>query len=495
MFLRWLFLRLLGVVYLIAFASLAVQLAGLVGEHGILPIRELLTQARDAYGTGAYHVLPTLLWLSSSDTVLSLLSWGGAALSLLLIAGIAPVPVLILLWAFYLSLTVAGQVFLEFQWDALLLETGLLACLYAPLRSTFAVPPATFEVRAHAEPNPVVRWVLWSLTYKLTFLSGVTKILSGDTTWANWTAMTYHYETQPIPAWTSWYAHQLPARLHYWSVPGMFAVEVVAPFAVFLPPRFRRTRFVACLAMILLQVMIDATGNYGFFNPLAIVLYLTLLDDHTLGRVSFLRSPTPSSAAEKEGPRSEPAAWRVATSVVAMAIAFVSLLTLFREMGMTLAPVEGKTASSVLGWLAPFRSINGYGLFRVMTTERPEIIIEVSADGQTWKEYEFRWKAGDPMRRPRFVEPYMPRLDWQMWFAALNPRSAQYWLAALLERILGGEPAVLRLLGPNPLSGPPRFARLAYYDYRFSTRAERAATGAWWERKFVGQLTAPIPAR
>src|SRR5207249_3575476 len=129
---------------------------------------------------------------------------------------------------------------------------------------------------------------LWSLAFKLTFLSGVTKIVSGDPTWANWTALTYHYQTQPIPAWTSWYADQLPARIHYWSVPVMLAIELIAPFGIFLPARFRRTRLAACVAMILLQVGIGATGNYGFFNLLTIVLYLALLDDGTVHRLASI---------------------------------------------------------------------------------------------------------------------------------------------------------------------------------------------------------------
>ncbi len=152
----------------------------------------------------------------------------------------------------------------------------------------------------------------------------------------------------------------------------------------------------------------------------------------------------------------------------------------------------GEWAAGILDWFSPFNSINGYGLFRVMTTERPEIVIEVSEDGNAWKEYEFRWKAGDMMRRPRFVEPHMPRLDWQMWFAALDPPSAQGWLSRLVMRMLEGEAAVLDLLGPNPLPAPPRYARLVYYQYHFTSSAERAKTGAWWKREFVGYLTDTI---
>jgi len=482
---RWVFLRLLGVVYLIAFVSLAVQITGLVGEHGLLPVRELLAQLHARDGASAYYIAPTLVWLSPSDAWLSSLCWGGAAASLLLIAGIAPSVTAALLWLLYLSLTVAGQLFLEFQWDSLLLETGLLAVLYAPL---------TWREDAHtdAEPPVVVRWTIWLLTFKLTFLSGITKVLSGDPTWANWTALSYHYETQPLPTWTSWYFYQLPPSAHYWATGATLLIELVASWLIFLPPRFSRARLTACVLMILLQIAIGATGNYGFFNILTIVLYLSLLDDATLARF------VPARIASNWRPDSPVVAaqwWRVGVNVVAACIALLSVMTLFREMDRTRAvqgPFDRGWPRMVLTSVAPMNSINGYGLFRVMTTQRPEIIVEVSADGTLWKEQEFKWKPGDGARRPRFVEPHMPRLDWQMWFAALDPFSAQEWLVRLAEELLAGEPAVTELLGPNPLNGRPRYVRFAYYQYHFTSSSERARTGSWWKREFVTYLTNPI---
>ena len=457
---RQLFLRLLGLVYLIAFVSLAVQIAGLVGAHGLLPVE----------------------W-PNSDLLLAALSWGGAAVALLLMAGIAPAASAALLWAVYLTLTIAGQVFLEFQWDALLLETGLLAILYAPFtwRSRVATDP---------EPPAMVRWVLWFLAFKLTFLSGITKILSGDRTWANWTALTYHYETQPIPAWTSWYAHQLPASVHYWSTAGMFVIELLVPWLVFLSPRFRRVRAAAAALMASLQAGIAATGNYGFFNLLTIVLYVALLDDGMLAPPQ--RRPAPEL---RLGPTNAGKLWQLFASGAAMVIACFSVMTVSREIDVTWgrpSVFSQLWSPSALAIVAPLDSINGYGLFRVMTTDRPEIVIEASADGDSWKEYEFRWKAGDVQRRPSFVEPHMPRLDWQMWFAALDPRDAQVWLGALVRRLLDGDEAVTRLLAPNPLGAPVRCVRLVYYHYYFTTRAERAVSGAWWKRERAGVLTNAI---
>ena len=481
---RWLFLRLLGLVYFIAFASLAVQITGLVGEGGILPVGEFLRRAHEVYGSQAYRLLPTLVWLSPSDAFLSILCWSGMLTSLLLVAGIAPIASAALLWILYLSLTIAGQVFLQFQWDGLLLETGFLAILYAPLslRSRLDLDP---------EPPAIVRWVIWGLAFKLTFLSGITKRLSGDPTWAQWTALSFHYETQPIPTWTSWFIHQLPLSIHHWSAAAMFVIELGVPWLIFAPARFRRVRFAACALMIGLQVGIAATGNYGFFNPLTIVLYLALLDDRTLE--SLL--PRRVERKERANDRLSASIWRITVSVVALGIAALSVLTLFREIDVTRGGrglIAGEWSDRILDSISPFSSINGYGLFRVMTTDRPEIVIEVSEDGRTWKEYEFRWKAGNVMRRPRFVEPHMPRLDWQMWFAALDPDSAQSWLGRLLARLLDGDVAVMNLLGPNPLAGRPRYARLAYYRYHFTSSAERANTGAWWKREFLGYLTDTI---
>jgi hypothetical protein len=487
---RWVFLRLLGAVFLVAFVSLAVQVAGLVGDDGILPVRDYLAGAHEAVGARAYRLLPTLLWLAPGDPLLLGLAWGGAGLSVLLIAGIAPVPVLFLLWLFYLSLSVGGQVFLGFQWDALLLETALLAIFFAPRG---LLPRPSREAR----PSPVLRWCLWLLLFKLMFLSGVTKLASGDPTWRDWTALTYHYETQPLPAPTSWFMHQLPAWFQRLSVGFTFAVEIAAPLAIWVPERLRALRRVACGLMVGFQLLLIATGNYGFFNYLAIALCLLLLDDAVWRRVlprTLVRRF--DAAPHAEAPRG----WRVARAVAAGVVLPLSLLAMLREVAVTASRGPGTPglawSEALLGWVAPLRSINGYGLFRVMTTERPEIAIEATVDGEHWRELPFRWKPGDPRRAPRFVAPHQPRLDWQMWFAALHPPGSRDWLFALAARLLEGSPPVRALLGEDPFRGERlRELRLLLYDYRFTTPAERAATGAWWVRERRLDLTGPIALR
>jgi len=476
---RWLFLRLLGVIYFIAFVSLAGQITGLVGEHGILPARTFLERAHALYGGDAYRLFPTLCWLEAGDAMLRALCWGGAVLALLVVAGVAQAPVLALLWLCYLSVSVAGQTFLWFQWDALLLETGLLAICYAP---TQLVP----SLRQERAPSDAMRWLVWWLLFRLMFLSGITKLASGDPTWRNLTALDYHFWTQPLPPWTAWYAHWLPAWTHRGMLLTVFGIELVVPWLILVPERLSRVRLrlVAAALLAFGQLGIALTGNYGFFNALALVLCVPLLDDSTLRRVL----PLTLAAGEPE-PR-----WKQRTiRVLVPVIVVLSTLAFAREIVQTLPGARGALDNPLLEVVEPLRSINGYGLFRVMTTERPEIVIEGSVDSVAWREYGFRWKPGDVARRPRFVAPHQPRLDWQMWFAALDPEGARAWLGSLLGHLLRGTPEVVSLLGENPFpTGPPRYVRLAYYRYRFSTPAERARTGAWWQRELAGYLTGPL---
>jgi hypothetical protein len=143
----------------------------------------------------------------------------------------------------------------------------------------------------------------------------------------------------------------------------------------------------------------------------------------------------------------------------------------------------GAALSSAYRWLQPFRTINSYGLFAVMTTERPEIIVEGTSDGKSWEPYEFRYKPGDLRRAPAFVAPHQPRLDWQMWFAALGSVDQNPWFLHLLHSLLQGSPAVEALLETNPFPDkPPLAVRAIEYDYHFTNLELRAASGDWWNR-------------
>ena len=479
---RWLFLRLLGVVYLIAFVSLAVQVSGLIGPSGLLPAGPYLDWARSIYGAHAYRVLPTLFWLGAGDTPLRLAAWTGAGLAALVMAGVAQRGALTGAWALYLSLAVVGQDFLSFQWDALLLEAGLLAILWAP--------PGWRPRREAPPPSVAVRWLLVFLLFKLMFLSGATKLLSGDPTWRDLTALDYHFETQPLPTWVGWYAHQLPSWSHRAATAVMFVIELGAPWLLFAPGRLRSLRHAGVAALVLLQSGIALTGNYGFFNLLAVVLCVPALDDATLGHVLPFRIAAAAPTARWRG---------LALLGVVPLIALVSALSAWAELAYTASGGRGAElfpawGATILEGVGPLRSFNGYGLFRVMTTERPEIVVEGSRDGHRWTEYELRYQPGPLTRAPGLVAPYHPRLDWQLWFAALDPMRGLPLLQSLSQGLRAGTPAVVALVGHNPFpGGPPRFIRFAVYDYRFTTRTERSRSGTWWARELRGYLPEAAP--
>ena len=482
-----LFLRALGGIYAIAFMSLAVQVAGLAGPNGILPADALLGALRTQMGAERYWQVPTIFWLTgTSDGLLQAAAWIGVAIGVAVLAGVAPRLGLVLCFALYLSLASVCRTFLNFQWDALLLETGFLALpltprgLWRPLRDAQEPPRWTILL---------VRFLL----FRLMFSSGVVKLASGDPTWWSLRALDVHYFTQPIPTWTAWFAQQLPATFQTASVAIMFVIELGAPFLLFLPRRFR---LAGCALLLFLQVLIAATGNYAFFNLLTMALCLVAIDDAAWPawlrrRAEPLREP--GDCAHLAPARSRPRRIAAVSIVVVAALLETAVMTSRWHAEMP-RPIPALVRAAA--WLQPLRVINAYGLFAVMTTTREEIEIEGSDDGVNWLAYGFRYKPGDVDRRPVFVAPHQPRLDWQMWFAALSDFRRQPWLQSFMARLLQGSPEVLALLDSNPFPDhPPRYVRALLYDYRFTDGATRASTGAWWTRTPAGEYAAPMSLR
>jgi len=469
----WAFRRLLGFTYLVAFASLAIQIVGLVGEDGIEPARTYLERVREfadqsEIGVDRFRRWPTLLWIDAGDRALQLVCLGGAGLAALLTAGLAPIFILPLLWLAYLSLFVVGAGFLSYQWDTLLLETGLLAILIAPLVWRDRLSTAR-------DPPRLSRWLLWWLIVRLMAGSGAIKLASGDPTWRQLTALTFHFETQPIPTPVAWYAHQLPAWVDRSATAVMLGIELLAPLLILLP---RRPRVLSAALLAGLQAVFAVTGNFAFFNLLAASLCVLLIDDAALGRLAQRRH-LPATDVK----RLEARAGRWLRLAAACVVLPVSVLAFARSFGIDLGGVP--IVPRVAEFVAPAGSVNTYGLFAVMTTTRTEIVIEGSDDGLTWSAYEFRYKPGDVARRLPWVAPHQPRLDWQMWFAALGDWETEPWLHDFCARLLEGSPSVLRLVGDNPFEGQrPRYVRAVRYRYRFTD----AASGQrdWWTREPLG---------
>jgi len=481
------FLRSLGGIYLIAFLSLWMQLDGLIGERGILPVAEFLSAAREHFGGQALFHWPTLCWLNSSDAFLHFLCGAGAIVSVLLMAGLMPVVSLLLLFVFYLSLATAGQTFLGFQWDILLLETGFLAIFFAPVRWRLGGD-------GRASFSRIGHFLLKLLLFKLMVMSGVVKLTTGDDSWGwvdgsfHWSALTaldYHYWSQPLPTIFAWWADKSPEWFKHFSVAFCLFVEIIVPLFIWAP---RRLRHIACALLILLQVLIALTGNYCFFNLLTIALCLLLIDDAVVGTARCaVRGPRSARAL----PERVCAYAATAVLVVTLPINAMLIFSAFKQQTPWPRPI------AIIGdYVEPFRIVNGYGLFRVMTKSRPEIILEGSADGVDWLPYEFKWKPGDVNQPPHWVAPHQPRLDWQMWFAALGTYRQNPWLAGLAMGLLQDNPDVIRLLAHNPFpENPPRYLRATFYDYNFTSRDEHRATGAWWKRENQGEYFPPVSLR
>ncbi len=454
----FLFLRLFGLIYLAAFISFGVQAVGLIGGHGILPLPDLVHVVTDRVGWERFFLMPMVFWLNASDFAIQAVCWGGAALSLMLVFNLLPRVSLVLLFVLYLSLFHAGQVFMSFQWDTFLLEAGFLALLLS-----FA-------------PRPGI-WLLRWLLFRFMFTSGVVKLASGDPNWWNLSALSYHFLTQPLPTPLAWYAAQLPSAVLKFATGGTFIIELIVPFLIFCP---RRPRFVAAFAILALQACILVTGNYNWFNLQTMLLCLPLFDDAALQKilprrlVRFLPVRT-----AYEAPRR---AVTAVVGVVAVLIVFCGLVAMDQRFGGRPPAV----AQAVAGVVEPLQLVSAYGLFAVMTTKRDEIVIEGSDDGVEWREYEFRYKPGDVARGPGWNIPHQPRLDWQMWFAALDDPRHLPWFWHLLQRLLENEPTVTALLEKNPFPDKrPAFVRAKFYDYTYASGAEKAQ-GLWWDRQLLG---------
>ncbi len=466
---RGLFARGLALTYAAAFLSFGVQARGLVGTRGILPAAELLESAREHLGPGAWRELPSLFWLRADDAMLLAVCIAGVGFAIALFFGLVPRLAAAALWALYLSLLPVGQIFLGYQWDTLLLETGLLAIWFVPggLWVPLARTPPPGGV-----PLLLLRWLL----FRLFLLSGLVKLLSGDPSWPGLTAMTFHFWTQPLPNPLSPFASALPVWMNEANTLVTLIVELGLPWCVFGP---RPLRLAAAAGFSGLMLAINATGNYGFFGLLACVLCIPLVDDAVWRRLPMLKRLPPAPLPDRP---STPIARVAAVATGLLVVAITTGAALHRIGVAAPAPLRALMVAT-----RPLASFNAYGLFASMTKDRPEIDVEGSRDGTTWLAYEFRYKPDRLDEPPREAGLHMPRLDWQMWFAALDDCTDSPWFLAFLHRLLEAEPHVLALLARDPFGGePPRYVRTTLYRYRFADGATRRRSGDWWSRERLG---------
>ena len=454
---RDLFLRLFGLIFAVAFLSLYSQVLVLYGSEGLMPAAASLAGGIDWLGR------PTIFWLDSSDTTLGVAALAGVILSFGLVLNLAPRYCLVACWALYLSFVSIGAPFLNFQWDNLLLETAVCALF---------ITPAGWRPKNTPPPHPAAVFLLQWLLFRLHFESGVAKLASGDPTWRDLTAMVSYYETAPLPTWVGWYVHQLPIWAHRLTSGLTLLVELLLPWFIWSPPPLRT---VTLIIFLILQATVLLTANYTFFNYLTVVLCLFLLDDRQLGRLATRLRLVPAAVRR-------PAAWRGVVLIPAVglmvAVSFLPFLRFLRNLPPELVGVQRVVDA--------FRIANAYHLFASMTLIRREAVIEGSNDGESWREYEFRYKPGDVMRAPPFVAPHQPRVDFQLWFLMLGRQWGAPYFDRLIRRLLTAPETVAPLFERMPFGNdPPKFVRTAAYRYRFTDRQTRRATGAWWQRELI----------
>jgi lipase maturation factor 1 len=467
-----LFHRLLALVFLSAWLSLGVQVHRLMGSRGLLPVQPFLDKAAEE-GAGFFE-LPTWLWLAAGDTALTVGVCIGIVLSLLALAGLRPRLCVGLNTFLYLGYAVGARTFLSFQWDNLLLECGFFAMFLPRHRQA--------------------RWVhllFVLILFKLYWQSGVAKWQSHLGDWHDGSAMTWYYETAPLPTWGAWFAHGLPRGWHHLESWLTLAFEIGVPFAFFGP---RWARLFSAAALTLFQIANALTANYGFFCYLATVLHVFLLDDSDVERMGAwlrktLRRPRAHPHTELVDSTSRAHRLRVAGLMTLLGlfcvISMVEGLVHFTRAGGFLAALE-----PVRERYLPFRIINTYHLFGHITRKRIEPEFQI-LDGTTWAAHPLRWKAGDPQRRPRFVAPHQPRLDFQLWFYGLDyERATPAYVVNLLERLCK-EPDAVQGFFLGPLPKQPEAVRLVFWEYHLTTWAEKRATGAWWRRDQLAE-TKPI---
>ena len=450
----------IGAIYLVAFLVALDQFTPLLGERGLLPVPDFVRYV-------PFRASPSLFHWRYSDRLLRAVAWTGTALSALVVGGLPdawPLPlemlVWIVLWALYLSIVNVGQTFYSFGWETLLLEAGFLAIFLGPAW-TFA-------------PLPLIYLLRW-LVFRLEFGAGLIK-LRGDECWRDLTCLYYHHETQPMPNPLSWYFHRLPRVLHRAEVLGNHFAQLVVPWLLFAP---QPVATIAGLVIVTTQSWLVLSGNFAWLNVITIVLAFSAFDDATLGRVLAIARPPVGSSLPQE--------------ILVVAVTLVILALSYRPAKNLLSSRQLMNSS-----FDPLHLVNTYGAFGSVTKRRYEVVIEGTADAtpsqaSEWREYEFKAKPGDVGRRPPQFAPYHLRLDWLMWFAAFSSPRYHEWFLPLLAKLLQGDRQILRLLAGNPFPDrPPAAVRASLWGYRFTTPAERRATGAWWHRTYVRPYVGPV---
>jgi hypothetical protein len=470
---RLVVLRLLGLVYLMAFLTLVNQGPALIGTHGLLPATSFLDQVARQLGSrwAGFAELPSVFWLGAGDTALRVVGWVGVVLALALLGGYANALTLAVLCALQISISNVGQTFYAFGWELQLFETGFLCIFLCPLLDA--------RPFARRPPPAAVVWLLRWLAARIMWGAGLIK-LRGDSCWRDLTCLDFHFETQPIPNPLSRFFHQLPHGVHAGGVLFNYLAELVAPFFVF---GTRRMRLAAGAVMVLLQIVLIASGNLAFLNWLTLVPILACFDDGLWQRLLPRRLVARAAAARQAARPS---------SAQGVVVAVATVLVVSLSVPVVLNLLSGSQVMNTSFTRLPF--VNTYGAFGSVGRERLQLVFEGTRDARltpetTWFAYQFKCQPGDLARRPCWMSPYHYRLDWLLWFAAMGSPREYPWVLHLVSKLLDADPVTLALMGPDPFGGRrPRSVRVDLYRYRFAPRG----SGDWWLRTRLGSWLPPL---
>ena len=485
-------IRLLSLVYVIAFWNIWREIIPLYGSRGINPAGPRLARARQDYGlVRAWLRHPSLALIDASDVTLRALPVLGAGAALAAAAGIASPFMLAIAWLIYLSLdVVVGQ---TFPWESLLYEAGFLAMFLPPLTllpelTTVTAPTAWMAVAFH--------WLL----FRVMFGFGKTKFTreaSRDPLY-----LRAFLVTQPLPSPLGWLACRLPAPILKASLAFLFVVEMVLPFFTFVPGW---PRLLAAAGFVALMIGIQLMGSFGFFNLLVIGLSVSLFDP---------RSILDLRAADLLRPAGLVALWSLVAGLVHLP--FNTWVARGWPEWPAWGAVQGPLGA-IVAWMRvvmPFRTVHAYGVFPPQVGPPIKFIgvVEGSMDGERWEPFVYRYMASVETSRPKFVAPFCPRLDHFAIYDAAGVSHTNYLATVfsqgnpheltlaspsdrLLQRLMEADSPVRTLFERVPFDGkPPVHTRMQVYALSPTTLAERRATGHYWRREYLAPHVPPRAA-
>ena len=475
---RFVILRLLGLVYAIAFLVAINQVLPLIGSNGLTPLGIYLTRVSAALGSDSagFFRLPSIFWFSHSDATLLMVAWIGLILSLVVAAGFANALVLTILWLLYMSFVHIGQEWYGYGWEIQLTETGFLAIFLCPLLDMRPFP-------RRETPFPIIVLFRW-LIFRIMFGAALIK-LRGDEIWRHGTALYYHFETQPIPGPLSRWFHFLPNAVLKIGVWFNWLAELIAPIFAFWP---RIGRHIAGIVMIALQIILILSGNLSFLNWLTIVPALACFDDDLWSSIlpqPIVRRSQIAAANAKPSKAMRTTAW-----VVTAVIGFLS----FRPIANMLSPNQIMNTS-----FDPLDLVNTYGAFGTVGKERFNVVFEGTSNDDSsasahWQQYLYKGLPVLLDKRPSQIAPYQLRLDWQMWFASMSTADQYPWTYNLAWKLLHNDKNTLRLFANNPFpASPPKYVRAVLYRYFFVNNKDQKHQ--WWARERLGLWLPPLSAK